>query len=54
VALADGVVQPTEEAALLKLGSSAGYIRADLVIVINKRKAQRYQRERAADKIRSV
>lgn len=50
VALADGAVQPVEEEALLKLGSSVGYIRADLVIIINKRRARHYQWRREAEK----
>ena len=50
VALADGAVQPVEGEALLKLCSSVGYIRADLAIIINKRRAQHHQRRREAEK----
>jgi uncharacterized tellurite resistance protein B-like protein len=45
VALADGVVKPAEAEALAELGSSLGYVRADMMILMNKRRVRRFQRE---------
>jgi uncharacterized tellurite resistance protein B-like protein len=43
VALVDGLAHPSEEKVLVALGSSIGLTRADVVILINKRRVQQFE-----------
>jgi hypothetical protein len=46
VSWVDGVVKPAEAEALTELGSSLGHVRADRMILMNKRRVRRFQHEK--------